>query len=224
MPPEPSERIVLRPCSVHWQKSLEELVVKRQIEIGALEVFLRYYEDISILLKTKRIAITGAPAIGKTTLSAALEALGYPVFHEQAREIIQQSLDNGTDVLPWKDLNAFTEVVWQLRNQQYSSAVLGKINFYDRTNLDAYAYLIKGETQLTEQWSKELEEMHFDAVFFLPVWHEIHSLDKQRMETLEDCIEVDGFLKLAYREKGYNLIEVPRVSVEERVAFIEAHL
>ena len=54
--------------------------------------------------------------------------------------------------------------------------------------------------------------------------HTIHSLDKQRMETLEDCIEVDGYLKRAYREKGYNLIEVPLVSVEERVAFIEAHL
>ena len=196
----------------------------RQKEIGALEVFLRFYEDISFLLKTKRIAITGAPATGKTTLSASLEALGYPVFHEQAREIIQQSLDNGTDILPWKDLNAFTEVVWHLRNQQYSSAVLGKINFYDRTNLDAYAYLIKGETQLTEQWSEELEQMHFDAVFFLPVWPEIHSLDKQRMETLEDCIEVEGYLKRAYREKGYHLIEVPMVSVEERVAFIDAHI
>ncbi|CAI8349188.1 MAG: Uncharacterised protein [Flavobacteriales bacterium UBA4585] len=196
----------------------------RQKEIGALEVFLRFYEDISFLLKTKRIAITGAPATGKTTLSASLEALGYPVFHEQAREIIQQSLDNGTDILPWKDLNAFTEVVWHLRNQQYSSAVLGKINFYDRTNLDAYAYLIKGETQLTEQWSEELEQMHFDSVFFLPVWPEIHSLDKQRMETLEDCIEVEGYLKRAYREKGYHLIEVPMVSVEERVAFIEAHI
>jgi predicted ATPase len=199
-------------------------VATRQKEIGALEVFLRFYEDISFLLKTKRIAITGAPATGKTTLSASLEALGYPVFHEQAREIIQQSLDNGTDILPWKDLNAFTEVVWHLRNQQYSSAVLGKINFYDRTNLDAYAYLIKGETQLTEQWSEELEQMHFDAVFFLPVWPEIHSLDKQRMETLEDCIEVEGYLKRAYREKGYHLIEVPKVSVEERVAFIEAHI
>ena len=196
----------------------------RQKEIGALEVFLRFYEDISFLLKTKRITITGAPATGKTTLSASLEALGYPVFHEQAREIIQQSLDNGTDILPWKDLNAFTEVVWHLRNQQYSSAVLGKINFYDRTNLDAYAYLIKGETQLTEQWSEELEQMHFDAVFFLQVWPEIHSLDKQRMETLEDCIEVEGYLKRAYREKGYHLIEVPMVSVEERVAFIEAHI
>jgi predicted ATPase len=199
-------------------------LASRQKEIDALEVFLRFYEDISIQLKTKRIAITGAPATGKTTLSASLEALGYPVFHEQAREIIQQSLDNGTDILPWKDLNAFTEVVWQLRNQQYSNAELGKINFYDRTNLDAYAYLIKGETQLTEQWSKDLDQMHFDAVFFLPVWPEIHSLDKQRMETLEDCIEVDGYLKRAYREKGYNLIEVPLVSVEERVAFIEAHL
>ena len=196
----------------------------RQKEIGALEVFLRFYEDISFLLKTKRIAITGAPATGKTTLSASLEALGYPVFHEQAREIIQQSLDNGTDILPWKDLNAFTEVVWHLRNQQYSSAVLGKINFYDSTNIDAYAYLIKGETQLKEQWSEELEQMHFDALFFLPVWPEIHSLDKQRMETLEDCIEVEGYLKRAYREKGYHLIEVPMVSVEERVAFIEAHL
>ena len=196
----------------------------RRKEFGALEVFLRFYEDISILLKTKRIAITGAPATGKTTLSASLEALGYPVFHEQAREIIQQSLDEGTDILPWKDLNAFTEVVWQLRNQQYSSAVLGKINFYDRTNLDAYAYLIKGETQLTKKWSEELEQTHFDAVFFLPVWPEIHSLDKQRMETLEDCIEVDGYLKQAYREKGYDLIEVPMLSVEERVAFIEAHL
>jgi predicted ATPase len=199
-------------------------LASRQKEIDALEVFLRFYEDISIQLKTKRIAITGAPATGKTTLSASLEALGYPVFHEQAREIIQQSLDNGTDILPWKDLNAFTEVVWQLRNQQYSNAELGKINFYDRTNLDAYAYLLKGETQLTEQWSKDLDQMHFDAVFFLPVWPEIHSLDKQRMETLEDCIEVDGYLKRAYREKGYNLIEVPLVSVEERVAFIEAHL
>ncbi len=66
--------------------------------------------------------------------------------------------------------------------------------------------------------------MHFDAVFFLPVWPEIHSLDKQRMETLEDCIEVEGYLKRAYREKGYHLIEVPMVSVEERVAFIEAHI
>jgi predicted ATPase len=199
-------------------------VATRRKEFGALEVFLRFYEDISILLKTKRIAITGAPATGKTTLSAALESLGYPVFHEQAREIIQQSLDQGTDILPWKDLNAFTEVVWQLRNQQYSNAVLGKINFYDRTNLDAYAYLIKGETQLTKKWSEELEQTHFDAVFFLPVWPEIHSLDKQRMETLEDCIEVDGYLKQAYREKGYDLIEVPMLSVEERVAFIEAHL
>ena len=196
----------------------------RRKEFGALEVFLRFYEDISILLKTKRIAITGAPATGKTTLSAALESLGYPVFHEQAREIIQQSLDEGTDILPWKDLIAFTEVVWQLRNQQYSNAVLGKINFYDRTNLDAYAYLIKGETQLTKKWSEELEQTHFDAVFFLPVWPEIHSLDKQRMETLEDCIEVDGYLKQAYREKGYDLIEVPMLSVEERIAFIEAHL
>ena len=34
----------------------------------------------------------------------------------------------------------------------------------------------------------------------------------------------DAYLKQAYREKGYHLIEVPMLSVEERVAFIKAHL
>ena len=66
--------------------------------------------------------------------------------------------------------------------------------------------------------------MRFEKVFFLPVWPEIHSLDKQRMETLEECYEVEEHLKAAYTELGYECIEVPPSSVEERVAFILARL
>ena len=73
----------------------------------ALEVVLQSYEDISYPLKKTRIVLTGAPATGKTTLSLGLEAQGHHVFHEQARQIIQESLEKGSDVLPWKDLNRF---------------------------------------------------------------------------------------------------------------------
>ena len=204
--------------------SSEKVVAQSRDKIGPLEVHLKFYEDISYPLKTTRIAITGSPATGKTTLSLALEQHGYPVFHEQAREIIQNSLDEESDLVPWKDLLGFTQLVWDLRNEQYHNALLEKINFYDRTNVDAYAYLNKGNAELSEDWKADLQEMRFEKVFFLPVWPEIHSLDKQRMETLEECYEVEGHLKAAYNELGYECIEVPPALVEERVAFILARL
>jgi predicted ATPase len=182
------------------------------------------YEYISSTLKTRRIAITGSPATGKTTLSLALEALGHNVFHEQAREIIQDSLDNNSNLVPWIDLKGFTEVVWDLRVKQYSDALLGTINFYDRTNIDAYAYLLKGKAKLTAAWKSDLDSQCFDKVFFLPVWPEIHSLDKQRMESLEECLEVEQYLLQAYKSLGYECIIVPKLPVEDRVAFIKAHL
>ena len=92
-------------------------------------------------MKTTRIVLTGAPATGKTTVSQLLERLGHTVFHEQAREIISDSLENGTDILPWKNLLGFTQVVWDLRNKQYDRALIETKNIYDRTIIDSYAYL-----------------------------------------------------------------------------------
>lgn len=183
-----------------------------------------FFKNTSIQLITRRIAITGSPATGKTTVSVVLEQLGHAVFHEQAREIIQESLQSGSDVVPWKDLNAFTERVWYKRNEQYKSAVLEKINFYDRTNVDAYAYLNKGKAPLPELWEAELKNQQFEKVFLLPVWPEIYKLDEERTETLEECYEVQHYLLDAYKELGYDPIVVPRVSVEERVAFILKHI
>ena len=44
------------------------------------------------------------------------------------------------------------------------------------------------------------------------------------METLDECYEVEQHLKVAYASLGYEFIEVPPTSVEERVAFILARL
>ena len=171
-------------------------------------------------MKTTRIVLTGAPATGKTTVSQVLENLGHQVFHEQAREIISESLANGSDILPWKNLTGFTNVVWNLRNEQFDNAMSGTKSFYDRTILDSYAYLLKGNVKPSDRWVKDMNERRFDKVFLLPVWPEIHALDSERMETLEDCIEVETFIIQAYEELGYELIVVPKIPVKERVAFI----
>ena len=198
-----------------------EKVVQIQVDkIEPLEVHLMFYEDISYPLKTTRIVLTGAPATGKTTVSQLLEGLGHTVFHEQAREIISDSLENGSDILPWKNLMGFTQVVWDLRNKQFDSALLETKNFYDRTILDSYAYLLKGNVQPLDNWTKDMKNRRFDKVFLLPVWPEIHALDSERMETLEDCIEVEKFIIQAYEQMGYELIIVPKIPVKQRVAFI----
>jgi predicted ATPase len=44
------------------------------------------------------------------------------------------------------------------------------------------------------------------------------------MESLQECYEVEEFLKSAYNELGYDLIEVPPAPIDERVAFILARL
>lgn len=175
-------------------------------------------------LRTQRIAISGAPATGKTTISLALEAKGHHVFHEVAREIIQRSLQTGSDVLPWKDVIAFSELVWSERRAHFSEALLGTISFYDRTIIDSVAYLDKDALPLKAEWEHDCEEMRYDKVFILPVWPEIFEKDEERMETLEDCYEVDEFIRKAYTRLGYEIIEVPTLTVEERVAFIEDHI
>ena len=157
-------------------------------------------------------------------MSQALEGAGYTVFHEQAREIIQRSLQSGSNILPWEDLMGFTKEVWTLRMQQYEQALLGSINFYDRTVMDSYAYLIKDKVPAYKQWEQDMDEKRFDLVFLLPVWPEIHAQDTERMETLEDCYEVEKFMRMAYEQKGYTLIDVPFGTIEERLAFIERYL
>lgn len=108
--------------------------------------------------------------------------------------------------------------------QQYDNALLETINFYDRTVMDSYAYLIKDKVPTREQWEKDMDEKRFDQIFLLPVWPEIHAQDTERMETLEECYEVEKFMRAAYEQKGYSLIDVPFGTVEERIAFIERHL
>ena len=77
-----------------------------------------------------------------------------------------------------------------------------------------------GNVQPTESWTNDMENRRFDKVFLLPVWPEIHALDSERMETLEDCIEVEKFIIQAYEQMGYELIIVPKIPVKQRVAFI----
>ena len=67
----------------------------------------------------KKIVITGAPGTGKTSIIAQLKKLGHSCSEEISREIIAEQIASGGKMLPWLDLEAFSQMVFSLRKTQY---------------------------------------------------------------------------------------------------------
>lgn len=174
--------------------------------------------------KYSRIIISGGPATGKTSLIAGLENLGYNCFHEVSREIIKQSLDENTDILPWKDLPAFSKRVVNQRIAQFAAAKAG-LNFYDRSVVDSLAYMHKdGQVPLAEwsDWTKK--NAYHPQVFVTPPWREIFENDNERRESWETLLDIHQHILWSYQNLGYSVIIVPELTVSRRIEFIFEHL
>lgn len=168
----------------------------------------------------QRVAITGGPGTGKTSLIHELEALGYPCSHEYSRHIIQESLKVGSDVVPWDNLDAFSHRVMEGRTRQFHEAE-GDLHFFDRTIIDTIAYQKADALHVQEEWHRAALELRYDqTVFFTPPWEEIYATDEERKESLEKLYHLHRYLVDTYTEYGYRVMEVPKIGITERANWI----
>ena len=174
---------------------------------------------------TKRIIITGGPGFGKTSVISALENRGFHCFHEFSRSLIKEQLTLGGDILPWKNLEKFSEIVFQNRLMQYQNAPENLLSFYDRGIPDVIAYLEKDKIIPQQNYINALKEnLYHRTVFITPPWKEIYINDTERKENFDDSIVAHEHILNKYISLGYNLIELPRQSIEDRVEFIISKL
>ena len=175
-------------------------------------------------MQKKRIILTGGPGTGKTSIINALIAEGYNCFEEISREIIREEMAKGTRVLPWDNLMAFSQKVIDGRVEQYNAAIDG-ITFYDRSVYDSIAYLHLDKVDVLDEWDVLGKELTFSKdVFITPPWREIFHQDNERKESLAQLTLLHETLIKTYQDYGYTLIEVPRLSINERVQFILNHI
>ena len=59
-----------------------------------------------------------------------------------------------------------------------------------------------------------------NKVFITPPWKEIFRNDAERDQSFEQSIEVYERLDKWYREHGYDIVALPRDTIENRVKFI----
>ncbi len=180
-------------------------------------------------MKQQKIVITGGPSTGKTSLIHGLEKAGYTCFPEVIRLMTLEAKEMGAlsslttnPIASVSDPLDFNRKILSARETHYREADTcnDPVVFFDRGIPDVLAYMdYFGQTYGTE-FTTSAQTNRYDTVFILPIWKDIYVVDDERFESFEEALAIHAHLWQAYTNLGYKVIEVPKASVAERVAFL----
>lgn len=170
------------------------------------------------------VVITGGPGAGKTTLIEALRGRGYACVPEAARAIVRDQMAiGGTLHVGDSDGYAETTMTWDMRNHR-EAAGLPRPVFFDRGLPDRLGFAVAGGEPVPPHVATAVARFRYDLVFAAPPWAEIYSNDAERTQSFAHALRVYDFCVAGYRLAGYEPVELPKVGIEERVAFVLDHL
>lgn len=170
--------------------------------------------------------ITGASGAGKSTLLAALGELGHAVVPEAALALLREQQARNGNLLPWVDRPAFMEEVLarNIRCHQAARSLRAPV-FFDRGIPECLAWMqLSGMDLQAHHRAATAEYRYAPTVFVAEPWPEIYVQDAERQASFERAVRSYEPTVAAYVEAGYATCILPKVSVEERVAFVLARV
>ena len=172
-------------------------------------------------LSPVRAVITGGPGVGKSTLLAAAADIGMAVFPEVARDILRQP--GGMDMRA-KRPGEFAQAMLDAEIAAYHAAGVGPA-LYDRGFPDIVGFLNLEVLPVTPGLEDACRHLRYDGpIFRAPPWPEIYQRDAQRIQNWDEAIASDAAVCSAWRQYGYDLVDLPFASVQERLAFVAKYL
>jgi predicted ATPase len=129
--------------------------------------------------------------------------------------------NNGSG-LPWVDPALFAELMfdWELRSYRDAERQDGPVVF-DRGLPDTIGYLRLEGLEAPAWMEEQAWRLRYNRrVFIAPPWREIFGNDEERRQSWSVAVRTYEIMVETYLDQGYELVEVPRAPVEERVEFV----
>ncbi len=93
--------------------------------------------------------------------------------------------------------------------------------FFDRGIPDVAGYLRLLNRRVPDHVDKAARSFRYDRrVFIAPPWEEIFEQDQERKQDFDEAVRTCEVMIATYAAYDYELIEIPRFTVEERVQFV----
>jgi predicted ATPase len=173
-------------------------------------------------LNKEIVVIIGGPGTGKTTIIEGLLAKGFCCYPEISREVTLEAKNQGIEQLFLENPLLFSELLLEGRKKQFHNAQKEPHNivFLDRGIPDVLAYMHYIGDSYPAFFDQACRDHIYTKIFLLPPWEEIYISDNERYENFEQAKLIYNHLTETYQKYGYDLIEVPKGTVEDRISFI----
>lgn len=109
---------------------------------------------------------------------------------------------------------------WEMRSYRMAQEQAGPV-FFDRGVPDIVGYLRMLGLRVPKHMENTAEVFRYNRrVVIAPTWPEIFQQDSERKQSLDEAVRTYEAMVAAYSGYGYELVEVPRCTVEEKVRFV----
>jgi predicted ATPase len=172
----------------------------------------------------RRYILTGTPGSGKTSLLHELKRLGYAVVEEAATDVIALEHKAGNPE-PWRQPDFIDKISLLQKQRQLEAATSpAQLQVYDRSPICTLALSHYLGYPPSAGLLQELERIERDNIYHKQVFF-IENLGfcqptAARKITFEEALLFEDIHAKTYTALGYDLIKIPRGSVEERLQLI----
>ncbi|MEJ0043456.1 MAG: AAA family ATPase [Rhizomicrobium sp.] len=166
--------------------------------------------------------LSGGPGAGKTTLLEALRARGHLCVDEAARKILKAQAASGGNATHDGDRARYRDLMLEqgVRDFRGVAAIAAPV-FFDRAIPELSGYGNPPGAGDPPALTQAIAECRYnETVFLFPPWREIYAPDEERKHDFAEAVAVFETIAATYRRLGYRPVEVPRATVEKRVAFV----
>jgi predicted ATPase len=179
-------------------------------------------------LTVRRYIITGAPGAGKTSILAALRDRGYAVVDEAATDVITREQALGREQ-PSHDAGFIDAIaLLQRERQQQPAPPTATVQLFDRSPICTLALAHYLGQPVTPVLTGEVDrvvaaQIYQPRVFFVHLLGFITPTAARRI-TLAQSIRFEQFHQQAYRDHGFELVDVPVGTLEDRVQLVDRYI